>query len=128
MSRRREAQSSVPDVLWERPSKEECWEDSETIGLEPPYFIVTRRLTYKGQLVEYAILLFRTESDGTKRELVSIDSQHGMIHRHDGGDHDPRNRIVIRYVESQSDVQNSIDESTEYIFDVYEASIEGPNT
>ncbi|RKE60448.1 hypothetical protein DEU36_2890 [Microbacterium sp. AG238] len=86
--------------------------------------IVTRRVEWDGQLVDYAIVWTRCGSDGEYVEQVCIDCRHGTVHRHDGYPHDENKKRVIRAIYSQEDVQESFRSSFDEVYDAYEASLE----
>ncbi len=89
------------------------------VALEEQYLLNVRRVTWNGQLVEYAVVLsFRESVDEAWVEIHSIDTKHhGCVHRHRDGDHTSWDEI--RPIQSQADVQSSFADSYDEVYSVY---------
>lgn len=104
---------------WERPSWDECDERRTPVALDENYLLSLRRVTWNGQLVEYAIVLsFRESEDDAWVEIHSIDTKHHRcVHRHRDGDHSTFETIL--QIDSQADVQNTWSDSYDEVYSVY---------
>jgi len=110
---------------WNPPPKEECWEQTVPVPLDEFNLITMRWLEWKGQLVEYAIIHSRKDSDGKWVEVMSIDTMHhGSVHRHNGS-HNVRDMTIIRTIDSQLDVQESFETSYAEVYSSYVESAKG---
>lgn len=111
---------------WRPPPSAECWEETISVPVDELNLISIRRVEWNGQLVEYAIVHSRLDSDRKWVEVTSIDTMHhGYVHRHNGS-HDRTEPILIREISSQSDVQQSFKSSYDEVYDSYLESVKGP--
>lgn len=109
----------VSGTPWAPPSRDECAEQRLPVPLDELYLLSVRRVTWHGQLVEYALTLsFRESVDEGWVEIHSIDTQHrGCVHRHRDGDHTTFE--LIRAIDSQQDVQETFADSYDEVYSVY---------
>jgi hypothetical protein len=82
------------------------------------YRITQRLMSYRHQLVEFAVVLSKWNGDGWD-EIYSIDTCHGYLHEHIHGHRKPGDRRDIRPLVSQLDVQESLDPAYDQVRDHY---------
>jgi hypothetical protein len=108
---------------WAPPPASECEESTIPTAVDPDNLITMRRVEYRGQLVDYAIIWTTRDGSGVWRERVCIDCKHGTVHRHDGP-HDASEPKFIRAILSQQDVQESFKSSFDEVYDAYLESVQ----
>ncbi len=81
--------------------------------------IIIRRVSWHGQLVDYAIVHVTLRGPDKWEEVSCIDCCHGNVHRHSGRKNGKKPEI-IRPLRSQLDVQQSVNSSFDEIYDNYE--------
>jgi hypothetical protein len=117
--------SNGDESLWTPPSASDCWEDTVSVAVDVDNLITMRRLEWDGQLVEYAIIHSRKDSEGNWVEMTCIDTMHhGSVHRHDGP-HNLEEPKIIRAITTQADVQESFKPSYDEVYDSYLESKKG---
>jgi hypothetical protein len=110
---------------WAPPPKDECWEETIPVPVDPMNLITMRRVEWEDQLVEYAIIHSRKDSNGKWVEVTSIDTKfHGSVHRHDGP-HATTPYKVLRPILTQEDVQESFKSSYDEVYNSYLESVKG---
>lgn len=112
-----------PPPAWEPPSIADC--DPEEIlptTLDQVTRITQRFRRYHGRIVDFAIVLEAQGPDGEWVEVSKVDCCHAQVHLHQrvvSGDVDDT-RVVLREVNSETDIQDSVNTAIDLVFENYE--------
>lgn len=104
---------------WMPPPFVECESDEITTEPDTTNRIIMRRVRWHGQLVSYAVIHVRLDKDNKWEEISRIDCCHGTVHRHTERNSGKKPDIIC-HIASQADVQQSINNSFDEIYDNYE--------
>ncbi len=114
--RDRKPQALPLPELWSPPPADECDEDTILVEPDPENRVIMRLLLWNNQMVSYAVV-HATRVGGEWTEVSSIDCCHNEVHRHKGIGHGQPE--TIRPIYSQLDVQSSLDNSYDEIYNGY---------
>ncbi|MFP5290190.1 MAG: hypothetical protein ACLGH5_04260 [Actinomycetes bacterium] len=104
--------------VYERPA-DGCEEMRIPVPMPHPRFRITQRLvSYRHQLVEFAVILSEWDGRGWE-EVYSVDTCHGYLHEHIHGHRKPNDRRDIKPLFTQVDVQESLDFAYDKVRDHY---------
>ena len=118
----------IPDPpRWVPPDASLCEEETFQFFLDAGATVqmTQRQSKYKGQLVDYAVILSRKVAEGEWSEIASIDCRHGNVHFHEDGIHGTGTAKTLRPIFEQKDVQDSFGDSCDAIWERYSEYVGG---
>lgn len=119
LARRAARQAHEALDLYSPPSEVECDVDRTEIWLSNDHQILTVLHFHERRLVRFFIAWLARDRDGEWSERFSVCAQHGYLHQHTTGHHREDDRVDIRPLRSQVDVQEAHDEAYDLVHNRY---------